>query len=807
MTCITINEFGGLNKQLSPRNMGRVQAQIAHNCLLTDGVLRPMPQWVPFKVLPEGTYNEDNWLYEDSRSGRLLAAIDFRNAVYITGAPFADNILVGVDGAGHTLPLGINTNVYVAQNGDSINGLRPIGLPTPTFGDYITSVNLSYIPQYHSKKPVNRVIGITFCRLTASGLEESTIAVLPSQSPYEVMYEGDIIALALDLDLSLLALAKVTHVRLYRTISGLDTGEQVANELDTDWHLIATLGVSASISYNDGGAVTTDPMDLYLANHFYPLNFLAAHFGLSESGWFYAASTDGRIAMSERYLHHAWPTENKVRIPEAVIDVVESYDTLFVGTETRPYVIALGPGEGEQGLQAAAIPGSERLPCLSRTMVAAPGGALYASPTGLVAASKSGLKVLTEGILNPGDTLYKNTDGDITSIGRTTLGAYYGGDYYGFCSPVSDEGSTPTVVPEPVDPLTYMAWQLAEFSGSVSGRHVRTAYATFDEATKEFITLATIDHAPAHGSTGTAGFMMDGDLIVKVWTDQTSTIPEQVSGVYALRYDGTATLQQLDHWRMSALQYDMYSDIVRYSDTEIAVIHADPGGDATIRTLGYANGVFTEVGAPLVIDTPRQFEYVATLHNGHVIVLCHTLIEAHRFLAAYSWNGSAWTLVATYGGTLAGTMDPGSGMLVSDGSFLYLPTGHILTYNGSAFTLITDIVITGYGKKIAAFDGHFVLLEGTTPLKVYSFDGASTTLVDTIPATIWGWATYGGAWASPEGIYLLPSDTVENIDKSGIFEWNGTDLVRLGPLQFDNDDRARTPVITIIDLHAKLVEA
>lgn len=432
MTCISITQFAGLAPEIASRNANRTTAQIAHNCLLSDGVLRPMPQWKLYKEIPAPFYSEGNRIYEDTRSDLIFAAAEFRDAVYLTGKPFAKDLLVGVDKNPTTI-FGMTTNLRAAEHADAVNGLRALGLPTPNFGTYFTASSVSYQSQNFSLKPVNRIIGVTFCRQTESGFEESTLAVIPGQAPFGIMFEGDIVKVSLTLAISLFTATNITHIRLYRTISGLDTGEQVANELDTDWHLLETIAVRPIIKYNDGGAVTTDPMDLYLAKHFYPPSFNAEHFGLSESGWFYMVACDGRVALSERYLHHAWPTENKFTLQHRVTDVVCHYDTLYVGTTKRPFAIPIGPGEGEQGTQGAPVPFPERLPCLPRTMVVGPSGALYAASAGLVSLTKSGPKVITSGITNPGDTLYKDADGNIATIGKTTLGAYSQGNYFGFC--------------------------------------------------------------------------------------------------------------------------------------------------------------------------------------------------------------------------------------------------------------------------------------------------------------------------------------------------------------------------------------
>ena len=451
MTSLRITEFAGILPEKAARNLPKTHAQIAHNCLLWDGVLRPMPQWVESFRYNSAT----NKLYEDTRDGSYHTTFDYGEGVILTGAPFATSLLVGINDV-VTVP-GYTSNIfqtlsYTPEGGVSV----PAGLPTPTFSGtspFITSSSVSYSSQLHSLKPVNRIIGVTFCRVIAGGTQESPIAIIPGQAPYGIMFEGDIVIVNLSFDMAKIADYGITHIRLYRTIAGLDSGENVANELDTDWHLIDSIAIKPSISYSNGGAATGDSLDLYLAKDFYSPQFKAAHFGLTESGWFYAVAADGRVAVSERYLHHAWPTENYLRVYEQVTDVACYYDNVYIGTVTKPYVVSVAPGEGEQGAQLAAVPFPERLACIPGTMVAAAGGAIYASKAGLVALSKSGQRLITAGVMNPDDILYKEKI-EVTGydayveeirIPRTLFSANWNGKYVGFTKSYQNVSDDPVV--------------------------------------------------------------------------------------------------------------------------------------------------------------------------------------------------------------------------------------------------------------------------------------------------------------------------------------------------------------------------
>jgi len=446
MPGIHIKQFAGIMPEIAERNMPHTSAQVAHNCLLRDGSLRAMPEWKIYATTVEGGY-----LSEDTQTGNTYN-VGYKESVFLNGAPFAKNLIVGindrVEETGATPP-GYTGNLFQTATLSGTAGNYPSGIPTPEMRSDMIGIirnifdpGIWFVAGLYSQKPVNRMLGISFARKIGGGMQEGPIVPFVSQSPQQLMFEGDILQLSFRLDMDYMIAHGLTHVRIYRTVSGLDSGEKAGNELDTDWHLLATLPAKTNMAYNDGGAATTDPMDLYLAGNFYEPKYKMQHFGMSESGWFYAIAENGKVSISERYLHHAWPVENYLDIRQNVTSAVVHYDNIYVGTDQHPFVVALAPGEGQQGLQASATRFPARLPCLSGTMVATTGGAIYASNKGLVALSRSGQQIITAGLTNAGDNLYKyngNGSPDVR-FEQTTKAAYHEGTYYGFCQDYLGKG-------------------------------------------------------------------------------------------------------------------------------------------------------------------------------------------------------------------------------------------------------------------------------------------------------------------------------------------------------------------------------
>lgn len=395
MPSIRITSFGGMTPALNKRLIERTNAEVAHNCLLWDGRLRPMPEW---SILRGGGGSVDSsdkmdyvGLTTHPRTGEFVYDPRNKELVVLEDAPFP------------RLKLGIGR--YSAQGGDHTLGPvrdtendHQLGTRAPQLGGTVT-----YSAQNLSQKPVNRILGISVVSRKHDAYYESPLAVFPGQSPYGIMFEGDIVGIQGNISVTS---PTPTYINIYRTIAGLDSGEQAVNQFDTDWHLVAQIPYSTSFTFYDGGAATTDPMDLYLAKNFYPCEEYHNFTGLLESGWVWAGNRSGLIDYCERYMPFAWPTENRLKLPVNVTAMKSSGDNIYVGTVKEPYVVSISPGEGEQGAQGAARAFPESLPCFPRTMSPTPSGVVYASPMGLISLSKSGARNLTAGLFHQGAEFY-----------------------------------------------------------------------------------------------------------------------------------------------------------------------------------------------------------------------------------------------------------------------------------------------------------------------------------------------------------------------------------------------------------------
>lgn len=425
MASIRILAFGGLLPELNSHLKPNASAQVAHNCVLSDGSLRPQAKWVQLQEYDSGFLANIRGIAYDKNSDMAVMYASF-DPVTLQGQPFASNVTVGASP---------NSIVNRYKTG--------VGLSASTVAVHTAGVTaaVTYTRSFDSNKPVNRLYACSRVRRINGYTEEGPLVLIPNQDPAAVLYEGDLVRVAI----TMAALDDgANFVRIYRSITGLDLGTNITNELDTEWHLVNEYPLVAGNEnvYVDGASATVLPLDVNYSRTFHMHTCVARYFGLTESGWFVAASVSGEINVSERYKHHAYPVENYFKVSEQINDMTIHMDSVYIGTNGFPYMLALSAGE--KPLQGEAVPYNEWLPCLANTMTATYSGSMYASKQGVVALGREGVQVVTTGIANPGDILFKKklANGEASaSIDTTSFGTYFTGRYYAFCNgPPVDDG-------------------------------------------------------------------------------------------------------------------------------------------------------------------------------------------------------------------------------------------------------------------------------------------------------------------------------------------------------------------------------
>lgn len=436
MIAISLRTFGGLNTAKAARLLQPHEAQVAHNCLLWDGTLRPLAEWVNAHV---SATDQKSIKLADNDTTYLLSPLG--DAVKLDPLTHPEDTVVGLTS---TRILGGQSNIGYQTKSSPI--VHEVGVAPPELS---LSCVVQYTRQHQSEKAVNRLYGFTAVRRTDGYVEESALSVVPNQNPDGVIYEGDMANINVIVTGG--GFHERTGYRLYRTTTALSTGHSGAAPLRTEWHLIAELshaydvpGQTRAYKFYDSGAGTVWPMDTFYAHRFYPpqpvlWDFLA----LTESGWVVAAQKSGQIMISERGLPHAWPTENYRNLPYDITAIATHYDTAYIGTPERVYMMAISSTE-DAAVQATPRLYPVQYGCLPRSLAEMTFGALYATQAGLVSLTPNGAKLISANFASSLYPLYtskyETTVHDVTTtypielrFADTTYATSFNGQYFAFC--------------------------------------------------------------------------------------------------------------------------------------------------------------------------------------------------------------------------------------------------------------------------------------------------------------------------------------------------------------------------------------
>lgn len=436
MASIRITQFAGLMPKLSAKLKNKINAQIAHNCMLWDGRLQAMPAFHMYDVTgsnPLSLYRAEPvgepYTPLDQVTGRIFVDYQLQKALQLDGPPFP-YALFGLASGGHY-------GSYVATKFGPLglgSGVVPAGLSVP---NVVGTPTLTVTNTNQSQRPSVVSYAATPLRVVANRFTEEgppvLIGTVGRQNSGSSYYDGDLVQINAQLTPFVSGEA---WVNLYRTVTAIESGEQIVNTFDTDWYLVARLPVDPGtpiIAYTDYQPTEQILGDLLLSELFFPPQFDSQprNVGLTESGWLWYASTH-EVGISEKFKMHAWPPSGHLHIPYADTIVASTvfYDTIFLGTNGKPYKVSIVE-TNDDAIQVNASPYPEYQSCLPNTMVTAPFGALYTSPSGVVALEDNRMQVISRDLLDGGSVLYKTCDSQF-SFPDITNAAWFNGWYIGY---------------------------------------------------------------------------------------------------------------------------------------------------------------------------------------------------------------------------------------------------------------------------------------------------------------------------------------------------------------------------------------
>lgn len=392
MPAIRVTTFSGMIPAIEDKLLPNGNAAYAMNCRLDNGKLRAFRVPVSTNDVHVGdiAYDQkDDFVFSgpiDSKHPTLFRLLTQNFHNYNTGAtPYnlyprvfglAGNVVRGIDlGSTRTRSLGVPPGPTVIFNG--IQG-------TPgTRSEF-------YAPRAYCATYVN-----SFGEESAPGAPSVDIQC----------YEGDVILLRIlpSFTPGVPDTFDVRKIRLYRTLAEFETGEQMGNKNNTEFHLVREFNyVTNEFPFNDN--ITSDmmPADLLLSREFFiPPQLDAVGMVELELGFLAIAYRDGTIRLSERFQYHAFPIRNQITIPQVIDNIVAYYNTIFVTCKSGACY------QVQVSLDASGVKfDPQYYPDLywstaPQTLVRTNYGALFSSQKGLMALNKGAQTLVTQNLILP----------------------------------------------------------------------------------------------------------------------------------------------------------------------------------------------------------------------------------------------------------------------------------------------------------------------------------------------------------------------------------------------------------------------
>lgn len=402
MPTISIQTFGGEVPLRTARLLEQNQAAVAVNCDLRRGALEALRGPKLVQAMPPGAasifkHDLDGWIKWSKGGVNVIksAILDTEEGslghLFVCGdKPYPTQYLAG----GATCRLGlprpgaaplvtvlkqeaiINTTVVYGFGGESVADLPPrygIDQLPNVEGDGIRLIATAEVDDTEPTDPEDMTIQrssiycYTYVRSLADGRIQQESAPSPPSELVDVE-DGDGVTVH-GFSLPDMEDAKITHLRLYRTVSGEKSSEfrfLVELPLDTVEHIDTLHDKDVPTEVMRTSLWDSIPDD--------------AHGLIKTDNGLYAAFHNNELLISEPFVGYAFPSAYRLTVEDSIVALGHVDGTIIVLTTGRPYLVA---GSVPESLQLIHLPIEQA--CVSAASVASlPGGIVYASPDGLM---------------------------------------------------------------------------------------------------------------------------------------------------------------------------------------------------------------------------------------------------------------------------------------------------------------------------------------------------------------------------------------------------------------------------------------
>ncbi len=414
MPTLLIPGFGGEVPRVEPRTLDAYQSVRAINCDLRRGSLRPLRgvrrvAGVTASARTIFKHDIDGWLAWDKDVSVAKSAV-----IDVIGETPLGHVLITGDrdyptqrfAGGETYRLGIprpETAPAVkvkagAGIGDvSVHGfIAEAGSDMPTRDSELSPVegqgvavspvvfsSMDGIPSTDEAEAVSR--SSSYCYTYVQSLQGGVYQQESAPSPPSELVDvkpGDGVLVSGFRPPSLPGL-NITHIRIYRTVSGNETGE---------FRFVAEIPVSQA-EYMDT-AHDKDISTEVLQTTLWDMIPDDAQGLIKTDNGIYACFRGNELLVSELFIPYAFPESYRLTVEDRIVALGHVDSTIVILTTGRPY---LAQGAAPESLQLLHLPIEQ--PCLSARSVAhLPGGVVYACPDGLMLFTSAEQSLLTSGV-------------------------------------------------------------------------------------------------------------------------------------------------------------------------------------------------------------------------------------------------------------------------------------------------------------------------------------------------------------------------------------------------------------------------
>lgn len=414
MPTLLIPGFGGEVPRIEPRTLEAHQSARAVNCDLRRGSLRPLRgvrrvAEVSASARTIFKHDIDGWLVWDKDVSVVKSAV-----IDVIGETPLGHLLITGDrdyptqrfAGGETYRLGIprpeTAPTVTVKAGAGIGDVSVHGFIAGSGGDMPTKdsqlapvegqgvavapivfSSIDGIPPSTEAEKISR--SSSYCYTYVQSLQNGVYQQESAPSPPSELVDvksGDG-ALVSGFRLPSLSGLNITHIRIYRTVAGNETGE---------FRFVAEIPVSQA-EYMDTAHDKDVPTDVLQTTLWDRIPDDAQGLIKTDNG-IYACFRGNELLVSELFIPYAFPESYRLTVEDRIVALGHVDSTIVILTTGRPY---LAQGAAPESLQLLHLPIEQ--PCLSaRSVGHLPGGVVYACPDGLMLFTSAEQSLLTSGV-------------------------------------------------------------------------------------------------------------------------------------------------------------------------------------------------------------------------------------------------------------------------------------------------------------------------------------------------------------------------------------------------------------------------